>query len=271
MGLYLSSFGRERQLYINAGEIRVDQVAYPALRFNATPSFDSVPFFVRVQKGDSLYLRIHNRSGYDLELVWEGAQGRGLQLPEGQSLLLPWRAVGQRCYRLFAKAEWAQYLGLSTAVLSEEAGQKNFIWHLYNALSTDWPSVKPGFKLDRTRYRPDYFSINGQRHPYAMQDSQATVRGRVGDTLYIHVVNSGFMWHSVHFHGYHVILEASNVAHGQEGWNKDSFPMRPGQWMRLRLVPHQPGMYPVHDHNLIAVTSGGNYPGGMMAHLMIMP
>ena len=40
--------------------------------------------------------------------------------------------------------------------------------------------------------------------------------------------------------------------------------------MTLLLVPDQPGMYPVHNHNLVTVATGG-YPGGMITRLNIMP
>ena len=40
--------------------------------------------------------------------------------------------------------------------------------------------------------------------------------------------------------------------------------------MTLLLVPDQPGIFPVHNHNLATVNTGG-YPGGMITRLNIMP
>ena len=40
-------------------------------------------------------------------------------------------------------------------------------------------------------------------------------------------------------------------------WEKDTFPVFPGEAMTLLLVPDQPGMYPVHNHNLVTVATGG--------------
>jgi hypothetical protein len=55
------------------------------------------------------------------------------------------------------------------------------------------------------------------------------------------------------------------------GWWKDSFPVKVGDHVTILLVPDKEGMYPVHDHNLVANTNVGLYPGGMIAMLNIMP
>jgi hypothetical protein len=54
-------------------------------------------------------------------------------------------------------------------------------------------------------------------------------------------------------------------------WTKDSFPMAPGATITFLVVPDKPGMYPMHDHNLIVSTNAGLYPGGMMGMFDIMP
>ena len=39
--------------------------------------------------------------------------------------------------------------------------------------------------------------------------------------------------------------------------------------MTVRLVPHQPGDFPVHNHNLVATLFNNGYPRGMVTMLMI--
>ena len=41
--------------------------------------------------------------------------------------------------------------------------------------------------------------------------------------------------------------------------------------LKLELIPDKPGVYPVHDHNLIGVTGGMFYPNGMFTTLRIVP
>ena len=131
--------------------------------------------------------------------------------------------------------------------------------------------VLKGNDVDFNNYVPNVFTINSITHEALMSNSMAEVKGQVGDSIRIHILNSGLMIHSVHFHGYHVIIESSNKQNEMIGWEKDSFPVDPKELVTVVLIPHQPGMYPVHDHNLKAVTIGGNYPGGMIAMLKIAP
>jgi len=37
----------------------------------------------------------------------------------------------------------------------------------------------------------------------------------------------------------------------------------------VEIVPHQVGEYPVHDHNLVAVSGGNIYPNGMFLTILI--
>ncbi len=56
-----------------------------------------------------------------------------------------------------------------------------------------------------------------------------------------------------HFHGYHVKIIDVKIHQTMLGWEKDTFPVFPGEAMTLLLVPDQPGMFPVHNHNLVTV------------------
>ena len=117
-------------------------------------------------------------------------------------------------------------------------------------------------------YRPNVFSIN--TNPLAPMDtSNAVIHGYVGDTILISVLNSGNMAHNIHFHGFHcTIMDASNQTE-RIGWSKDSFPVMEGETMTLRLIPDQPGIYPVHNHNLATLLYNNNYPSGMMTMIKI--
>jgi FtsP/CotA-like multicopper oxidase with cupredoxin domain len=78
------------------------------------------------------------------------------------------------------------------------------------------------------------------------------------------------MEHVLHFHGFHAeILHASDPT--RIGWVKDTFPLDVSSTLTLKLVVDLEGTYPVHDHNLIAVTNTGFYPGGMITHIVVSP
>jgi len=55
------------------------------------------------------------------------------------------------------------------------------------------------------------------------------------------------------------------------GWSKDTVPVKRGECVVVKLNPNQSGEYPVHAHNLVAVTNAGFYPGGMITFLSVAP
>lgn len=117
-------------------------------------------------------------------------------------------------------------------------------------------------------YRPNVFTINAD--PLAPMDtSNAIIHGYVGDTILITVLNSGNMAHNIHFHGFHCTIVDASIQSDRAGWSRDSFPVMEGETMTLRLVPNQPGIYPVHNHNLATLLYNNNYPSGMMTMLKI--
>ena len=127
-----------------------------------------------------------------------------------------------------------------------------------------------GIETDITgNYTPNIFLINGYFFPNTNNDSTAKVRQNVGDTVLISIINSGNIDHILHFHGYHVEIIDIKKNVRQKNWIKDTFPVKTGEALTVMLVPDKIGMYPVHDHNLIAVTNGGLYPGGMITMLHI--
>ena len=93
----------------------------------------------------------------------------------------------------------------------------------------------------------------------------------VNDEVYISMINAGIMSHTLHFHGFHVEILQSAKRPYTVGWIKDGIPLAPDEVVTVKLVPDKPGMYPVHDHNLISVLSGNVYPGGMITTLRILP
>lgn len=256
-------------LYLNRGSEWESGTAIPVLYFNHTAQFDTTLAHVNLYLGDSLLLTLVNTDQISHRLVLESSGE--IVLTAGKSRTIQFTAKEMRCFRLYGQSDYSRLMGLNTFILVRPQAGKQFVWQLHGTDSDLNRNIGIRYRFSAQDFRPDYFSINNLRSPATMQDTLSTVRGHVGDTLYIHIINAGFMEHSIHFHGYHVIIEASNRANHQIGWDKDSFPVKPGEWIRVRMVPHQPGRYPVHDHNLIAVTSGGNYPGGMIAHLHITP
>ncbi len=261
-------------LYINAGNITLDsnsQQTFPFLAFNVSSNFSAKNSFLEKNPGATLQLSIVNNDSIAHTIQYRGGlQTWGTIQPGDTSTLLI--NVGQNgVYEISDSLESQRFIGLSTFLIVWPQVQNKFVWHLNEFQSNLNLKLREGISFDKDTFDPDYFTINDQVHPQIMHDTIARVRGRVGDSIYIFVFNSGKMSHSVHFHGYHVEIVASNSDTGEIGRIKDTIGILPRKYQIYLLIPFQPGIYPVHDHNLIATTGGGNYPNGMMVMMNISP
>lgn len=161
-------------------------------------------------------------------------------------------------------------LGLAGMIVFRNNSLASFYWNLKEIDSLWINNISSNNQLS-TEYNPKFFLINGNHNPDINEDSSARVIGNVGDTIYIHIANTGNSIHSIHFHGYHLKIVQSSGHQSHQGRIKDTFPINPMEVLTLELVPHQPGEYPVHDHNLIAVTGANIYPNGMFLTMLIEP
>ncbi|HBH05922.1 MAG TPA: hypothetical protein DDX92_04890 [Flavobacteriales bacterium] len=259
-------------LFINPGMIALDtmgQAVFPYLAFNATAQFDQHNYFSRVEPGTSLQLTIMNLDSIAHNiLIDEGMFSTGVLLP-GQTSTIDFGVLPNGIYGVRDSLELNRFLGLSTFFVVWPESKECFYWHL-NEHQSDWNAdIRNGVTIDTEEYTPDYFSINDRVHPQIMSDTLASVTGKVNDSILIFVQNSGRMAHSIHFHGYHVEVLYSNGNALDIGREKDTIPVKPGKGQVYLLVPFQPGIFPVHDHNLISTTGGGNFPSGMMVMMNI--
>ena len=163
------------------------------------------------------------------------------------------------------------YLGLAGMILVKDHNDKAYIWNIKEH-DVEWNELlMNGQDVDWDTYYPRYFTINGHSFPNTTLDEKATIKGKVGEKLYIYIANTGQSIHPIHFHGYHVTIEYSSKFPEHKNRSKDTPVIYPMETMVLSFIPHQPGIYPVHNHNLIAVTGAGIYPNGMLATLEIEP
>lgn len=256
-------------LYINAGVI-VDSLAddIPVKRLNATSAFETRGAILHVSPNQAEAVIVVNNAQQPHVLVVAGQQTE-VTIPAESTVRWQLPALPAGLYHLREKNPDQSYLGLTAMLHVAEQGQQHFYWHLHEYQSTWNEAILNGGSPNRSQYVPDHFTINGLSFPYTTRDAAALVTGQVGDTLYINILNSGQMAHALHFHGYHCRIVRSSAFPHHAGRMKDTFPVLAGETLELELVPHQPGDFPVHDHNLQAVTVGGNYPGGMITMLKI--
>lgn len=200
-----------------------------------------------------------------------GIEAVPLQPADTVTLVVP--ALGMGTYR-FGLTD-AQGIGLGAQGMVQiglaDGDLPLFHWNLCDWETDALEAWSEGEIPVEGPYVPNYFTINERIYPNTLEDENALVVAAIGDTCLISVANHGRMDHVLHFHGFHVTILSSNTQPERIGWSKDTVPIKRGEGMTVQLVANQAGTYPVHDHNLIAVTNAGFYPGGMLTQIQVMP
>ena len=255
-------------LYIVEGEVNESNGFVPYFTFSTTGSFDSSNAVLRFDLGEVVTFNVKNETDFTCAFsITDHGQIEGIPMGETQSITVTFSQEGTFLYEDPFNDHRALGLG-GMVVVSDFSGPE--FYGVFTEHDEEWiNAIADGGVYDKRTYSPDVFTINGKGFPRTMFDTLAMIMGHVGDTIRIHITNAGQMYHFPHFHGYHVkIIEASKHDH-YVGWIKDSFGIAPAESMTLELVPDKPGRFPVHNHNLVTTTYGGNYPGGMMMHMFI--
>ncbi len=196
-----------------------------------------------------------------------------VSIPAGDSALVGYKFNDPGCYIYHdpLSAPKNQYLGLSGMITVKDHNYDSFYWNIKEHES-DWnPILTNNGSVTWTDYYPNYFTINGNSNPDINNDPSARIIGNVGDTLILYMANTGQSIHSLHFHGFHAVILFSSKSSLDVGREKDTFPIYPQETMVLRIVPDKVGEYPVHDHNLVAITGNNYYPNGMFISMLISP
>jgi FtsP/CotA-like multicopper oxidase with cupredoxin domain len=256
-------------LFINDGFLQGTTDTIAVLSFNGNPSFDKSNAILQLAETDTLLLTIWNM---DNEVHGFAVRNTAVSIDSiapGTSAVVT-ISLSAGAYIYHDPLGYGAYLGLAGLLQVGFPCAAHFFWNIHEYRSGWNDSLAQGI-TPNTDFVPDLFTVNGFDFPGSLSDSTSVVRGAVGDTLYVVVVNTGLMSHSIHTHGFHGTIRYSSKYSAHVGRVKDSFPILPMETLIIELVPHQPGIYPVHDHNLVAVTSGGNYPGGMISHMNIQP
>tara|TARA_B110000285_G_scaffold220587_1_gene272532 strand:+ start:306 stop:1181 length:876 start_codon:yes stop_codon:yes gene_type:complete len=255
-------------LVLNKGTFTAaDSTQFPYYAFNNDTTFSKTNKRLVLLLGDTLNLSLQNNSldthafiikslGINLLLAPNSKQQKSIY-PSAPGVFTYSDSKSGKSY-----GDWGAGGMLVVKSLKDEK-KLTFYWNLKEVESAKIRDLDSGKAVDWNTYYADYFIVNGFGKDELKNDSISNIKGNVGDSLLIMIANSGRGIHSIHFHGYHCTAIHVNSSRVQKGANKDTFPLASGDGLMLLLVPDKPGIYPVHDHNLIAVTGGGKYPNGI--------
>ena len=261
-------------VYINSGSMMaVDSTFMPYFSFNSSSVFDRENKRLILSTGDTMMLTVINTDsishGFDIK-HYSNVETviPGLNTVE---ITFSFDSPGAYIYYDYTNAESYRYMGLAGMIIAENIGSTatSFFWNIKDHQKTYNETLAQGLSVDWALYYPEYFTINGNSNPHINDDANARVVGLVGDTIHIYMVNTGQSLHSLHYHGYHSEIFFSSKFPNHVGRIKDTFSIYSMEAVMVELIPHQPGEYPVHDHNLVAVSGGNIYPNGMFVTMLI--
>jgi len=260
----------QKSVYIHAGlMVCIDSSFIPSYSISFSDAYSQQQELIRLIHGDTLELTIYNQDSMDHSFFWRSKPSMSTLVASGGNASIQYIGTFSGGDYLRGNKSNDVYMGLILPLFISNGSKSSFLWDIHEKNKTFSEELIQGNSVDFANYDPDYFFINGQANPQTLNDSLSRVTGNTGDSILIYIVNSGKSVHSLHFHGYHLEILQSSFNNSDIGRSKDTFPLRAGEIMLLLLVPDKPGEYPVHDHNLIAVSGGGIYPNGMFTTLLI--
>lgn len=257
-------------LYINRDTLNLGSFLTHFAVFNSEDSFTPANSIIRAEVNELIETTIINSDTLQHTFTIDGVTTTGIINP-GDTATVSYSLSNEGTYRFYSDVSYGYLLSASSQIFITDRTNETFFWNLFdqsNSLSEDIALLN--VSSAPSNYFSNIYTINNRIYPDIQNDTTAIVTGNVGDTILISVLNSGKMAHSLHFHGYHVKIINYSKNPSWIGRIKDSVPIDAYESCTLELVPHQPGMFPVHDHNLFAVNTGG-YPGGMITTLIISP
>jgi len=261
-------------IVLNKGQLlTVDSILVPYYAFNADTVFSQSNERLILEVGDTLSLSVLNNSSTAQQFILaDFSISRSIAGGATEQITVVGQKAGVFIYSAGKSGNQIDSWGASGMLVvfdKKDAGKAKFYWNLKEFEFKKVLQLDAGNTVDWSDYYPDYFTVNGQGKDQLVGDAISNVKGSVGESILIMIANTGRAMHSIHFHGYHCTAQEVNSNRVQKGSSKDTFPVAPGDGLLLLLVPDKPGMYPVHDHNLIAVSGGGKYPNGIFMVLDI--
>jgi len=257
-------------LYINKDTVTIGAQNIQLCVFNDSSDFKPFNHLFELNNADTLHLHIVNNDSLDHSFTIDGIIDEAV--PQLGVADVSLELGTNMAYRYYSKESYGHLLGASGIIMKGYEMYSKFYWNMFeqsSSLSYDLAALTE--TQVPVTYLPDVFTINQKVYPQTNLDTLGKVVGNVGDTIIIATVNAGKMEHTLHFHGYHVEIMQVSQNSKMLGWSKDTYPLEVNEVIVVQLIPHQSGDYPVHEHNLLNVTSSGVYPGGMIEILSIDP
>jgi FtsP/CotA-like multicopper oxidase with cupredoxin domain len=219
--------------------------------------------------------------GLDTDQANDGVPHTSKTILVGDSFTYQFIATHAGTYFYHCHVDTVEHLqmGMHGAFIVKAKGGVNQAWtdgpsydkeytFVLNEIDPVWhKAVEESKAYDRTDFHPRYWTINGKAHPNTESDPTTMIEGKVGETILVRIINSGYQTHAMHLHGSHFQVIASDGRPLQAEVQKDTINVGSGERYDVLITFTQSGDFPFHSHNIIDNTNNGVYPGGL--HTMV--
>lgn len=265
---------REFNMYIEEIEHELtDGVRVTAWGFGLEGQPATVPGpSIRVKKGDLVKIHLNNKTDQPHSLHSHGITSldelndgvphvNGNYIMPGKSFTYEFVAseAGTHWYHCHVQTSLHQDMGMYGSLIVEDT-QKPTWDKEFVAMIDEWDTHRnPADAAQSPTY--NYFTVNGKAGK-----SIPDMVIKDGEIARIRVINAGFESHALHLHGTHFVITHKDGYQVPLPQRADTLNIAPGETYDL-LVKGRDGTWPWHDHNSLAVTDAGVYPGGMVMHI----
>jgi len=219
--------------------------------------------------------------GLDTDQANDGVPHTSGDILVGESFTYHFTATHAGTYFYHCHVDTVEHLqmGMHGAFIVKAKGGANQAWtggpsydreytFVLNEIDPVWhKAVETGAPYDRTEFHPRYWTINGKAYPDTEGDPTTLITGKVGETVLVRIINSGYQPHAMHLHGHHFQVIASDGRPLPAPLEKDTVEVGPAERYDLLITFTQSGDFPFHSHNIVDNTNNGVYPGGL--HTMV--
>jgi manganese oxidase len=223
--------------------------------------------------------------GLDVDQANDGVPDTGPAARVGESLTYRFLAAHAGTYWYHCHVDTVEHLtmGMYGALVVHAADGPGRAW-------TDGPAYDRSYTLllsendpqwgnaigenrtpERTRFEPRYFFINGRSFPDTMDHADTHVMGHLDERLLVRLINAGYGWRSMHMHGFHFEVIATDGRPLPQPYLKDTLSIGPGERYDILVTLDQLGTYPFHSHVILDNTNDGAYPGGIHTMVSVVP
>ncbi|PYE53875.1 multicopper oxidase family protein [Deinococcus yavapaiensis] len=268
--------GRVRRFDLHIEEVQhtlADGVSVKAWAFGLEGQPATVPGpSLRVREGDTVVINVKNNTSQPHSVHSHGITGldelndgvphiSGAYILPGKTMTYQFVAkeAGTHWYHCHVQTSLHQSMGMYGSLIVEDKDAPTWDRE-FVAILGEWdtkrdlakPTEKPNF---------NYYLVNGK-----VGNEAPDMKIEKGQVARIRLINAGFQSHALHLHGTHFVVTHKDGYQLLAPYGADTLDIAPGETYDV-FVKGRDGTWPWHDHNSLAATNDGVYPGGMLMHV----